>query len=448
MAARTTGETVVDALRQKAFGTDPTEFHERNAERYTQLLGRSKGVLMKTGQMLSFVTLGGAFPAEYRSIYQAALARLQDDAPPMDPVLARSTLEEGLGKRTEDLFSDFDWQPLAAASIGQVHRATTTHGRRVAVKIQYPGVADAIRSDLENTELLATFFQLMAGMVPGLLRLDLRAVAKEVSDRIYEEVDYEQEAENQSTFADLYRGHPFIHVPEVVTELSTARILTQDFVDGRRWRDALNAPKDLRDKWGEVIWRFGIGTLRRYGLFNADPHPGNYLFHDDGSVSFVDFGCVKRFNRDQVEFMKLLVSSAIRGDADGMWRAANSVGLFRPSDNVSKQDLLDWYYDSFEMCRDPQPFTMSPEFVARCIEREYAVMGPGGKMIRRMNSPPDLIFLSRIEMGLMSVIGELRSTSYWGSVEAEYDEGALPETDMGLLDHAFWVRSPQTWAGQ
>jgi hypothetical protein len=165
-------------------------------------------------------------------------------------------------------------------------------------------------------------------------------------------------------------------------------------------------------------------------------------------VSFLDFGCVKRFTRDQVEFMKLLVGSAIHGDAEGMWRAANSVGLFRPSDNVSKQDLLDWYYESFAMCRDPQPFTMSPEFVASCIEREYAVTGPSGKMIRHMNSPPDLIFLSRIEMGLMSVIGELRSTGYWGSVEAEYDEGAPPETDMGHLYHDFWVRSPMAWAGR
>jgi predicted unusual protein kinase regulating ubiquinone biosynthesis (AarF/ABC1/UbiB family) len=448
MAARTTGEAVVAALRNKAFGTDSTEFHERNAERYTQLLGRSKGVLMKTGQMLSFVTLGSAIPAEYRSIYQTALARLQDDAPPMDAELARITLESELGKRTQDLFAEFDWQPIAAASIGQVHEATTADGRRVAVKIQYPGVADAIRSDLENTELLATFFQLMAGMVPGLLRLDLRGVAKEVSERISEEVDYEKEADNQSAFADLYRGHPFIHVPEVVDELCTARVLTQDFVDGRRWRDALVAPKDLRDKWGEAIWRFGIGTIRRHGIFNADPHPGNYLFHDDGSVSFIDFGCVKRFTRDQVEFMKLLVGSAVHGDAEGMWRAANSIGLFRPSDNVSKQDLLEWYYESFAMCRDPQPFTMSPEFVACCIEREYAVTGPGGKMLRQMNSPPDLVFLSRIEMGLMSVIGELRSTGYWGSVEAEYDEGAPPETAMGHLDYDFWVRSPMAWAGR
>src|ERR1700722_5197292 len=235
LAARTTGEAVVAALRHKALGTDSTEFHQRNAERYTQLLGRSKGVLMKTGQMLSFVTLGSAIPAEYRSIYQAALARLQDDAPPMDAELARSTLEAELGKRTGDLFADFDWQPIAAPAIGQGHEATTTDGRRVAVKIQYPGVADAIRSDLENTELLATFFQLMAAMVPGLLRLDLRAVAKEVSERICEEVDYEKEADNQSVFADLYRGHPFIHVPEVVVELSTARVLTQDFVAGRRW---------------------------------------------------------------------------------------------------------------------------------------------------------------------------------------------------------------------
>ena len=147
-------------LRSKLTGADSTEFHVRTAERYAELLGHSKGALMKAGQMLSFVSASPAVPAEFQPIYQEALARLRDDAPPMAGELARVVLERELGRRTESAFAEFDWTPLAAASIGQVHAARLHDGREVAVKIQYPGVADAIGADLKNTELLATFLEL------------------------------------------------------------------------------------------------------------------------------------------------------------------------------------------------------------------------------------------------------------------------------------------------
>ena len=161
-------------LRSKLTGADSTEFHVRTAERYAELLGRSKGALMKAGQMLSFVSAGPAVPAEFQSIYQTALARLRDEAPPMAPELARSVLERELGQRTESVFAEFDWEPLAAASIGQVHAARLHDGRAVAVKIQYPGVADAIQADLKNNELLATFLGLMFGLSPRKMSFDLR----------------------------------------------------------------------------------------------------------------------------------------------------------------------------------------------------------------------------------------------------------------------------------
>ena len=151
------------AARQAGRRGQPTEFHVRTAERYAELLGRSKGALMKAGQMLSFASAGPAVPAEFQSIYQAALARLRDDAPPMAPELARAVLERELGRPAESAFAEFDWEPLAAASVGQVHAARLHDGRAVAVKIQYPGVADAICADLKNTELLATFLSLVVG---------------------------------------------------------------------------------------------------------------------------------------------------------------------------------------------------------------------------------------------------------------------------------------------
>jgi predicted unusual protein kinase regulating ubiquinone biosynthesis (AarF/ABC1/UbiB family) len=198
MAGRTAGEAVVASLRRNG----AERFHARAAERYAEMLGRSKGVLMKAGQILSFVTVGAAVPAEYRTLYQSTLARLQDSAPPMPAELAASVVEEELGAPPDALFAEFAAEPLAAASIGQVHAATMHDGRRVAVKVQYPGVEEAIRADLRNTELLATFFSLARTLAPDLTRVDVRALAREVADRIGEEIDYRAEARNQAEFAD------------------------------------------------------------------------------------------------------------------------------------------------------------------------------------------------------------------------------------------------------
>ena len=186
LTARTAGEAVVVGLRSKLTGADSTEFHIRTAERYVELLGRSKGALMKAGQMLSFVSAGSAVPAEFQSIYQTALARLRDEAPPMAAELARSVLERELQQRTERAFAEFDWEPLAAASIGQVHAARLHDGRAVAVKIQYPGVADAIQADLKNNDLMATFLGLMFGLSPRKISFDIRGAGREITARITE----------------------------------------------------------------------------------------------------------------------------------------------------------------------------------------------------------------------------------------------------------------------
>ncbi len=328
LTARTAGEAVVVGLRSKLTGADSSEFHVRTAERYTELLGRSKGALMKAGQMLSFVSLGPAVGEEFQSTYQTALTRLRNDAPPMAPELAREVLERELGKPTESTFAEFDWEPLAAASIGQVHAARLHDDRAVAVKIQYPGVAAAIRADLKNTELLTTFLGLIGGLSPKRLSLDLRGAAREIGERITEELDYRLEAANQAEFAELYRGHPFIHVPEVVGELCTDRVLTQELVRGKSWNDALAAEQELRDSWAEAIHRFLYGSYHHYCVFNADPHPGNYVFHDDGSVSFLDFGCVKRFRREQVESLNVVMRECLRGEVAETWRVSVEGGFF------------------------------------------------------------------------------------------------------------------------
>ncbi len=411
LAARTAGEAVIQALRKRT-GADGSahDFHARTAERYTELLGHSKGVLMKVGQMLSFVSLGTAIPPEYRALYASALSRLQADAPPMAPELAAATLEAELGRRPDEVFAEFSPESLAAASIGQVHQARLHDGRKVAVKIQYPGVEKAIRADLDNAELLATFF----------------------------EVDYLNEAANQSQFADAYRGHPFIHIPDVLPELSSRRVLTQELAEGMLWHEAVQADQGSRDAWGEVIYRFAVGSLRRFGLFNADPHPGNYIFHPDGSVSFVDFGCVVRFDSAQVAALADIVTAMCRNDARRLRRALVGAGAIDAVTGPAPDELFEWWSGTFEMLLGPQPFTMTPELAAEGIRREFSPVGPSASVVRSFSEPPGWVFLSRIDSGLMSVLGQLRATGYWRAIQAEYDEQADPITRLGIEERRFW----------
>ncbi|HET6873764.1 MAG TPA: AarF/ABC1/UbiB kinase family protein [Acidimicrobiales bacterium] len=442
LTARTAGEAVVESLRRRA-GRDQgeerrAEFHARTAERYAELLGHSKGVLMKVGQMLSFVSLGRSIPPEYQAIYRQALGRLQADAPPMAPELAAATFEKELGRRPEDVFAEWSAEPLAAASIGQVHAARLADGRRVAVKIQYPGVEQAIRNDLKNDELLTTFFALLRALIPGMVRTDVRAIADEVAERITEELDYVNEARNQSEFARIYKGHPFIRIPDVVPELSTARVLTQELVEGRPWSEALDMPQDLRDRWGEVIYRFSIGSLRRLCIFNADPHPGNYLFHDDGTVSFLDFGCVRRFEPRQVAQMSEMVSAMGRHEVDRVWRAFVDMGAVDPQNGPTPQEVFDWASPGFRLLTEAQPYTVTPEHVAEALSNEYSPTGPSGRVLRAMTIPAHLTFLSRIDTGILALMGELRATGEWLAIQREYDEKAAPITELGISEAPFW----------
>src|SRR2546421_5378699 len=281
LSARAAGEGVVDVLRRRLKGERGAslEFHLRNAERYADVLSRSKGVLMKVGQMVSFVDAGAVLEGPYGEVYRAALASLQADAEPMEPVLVAAVIESELGRPPEELFADFSPAPIAAASIGQVHTARLHDGTEVAVKVQYPGVADAIRDDLANTQLLFTFIKIVKGLVPQYRNFDVRAIADEIAERFTEELDYRTELANQMAFADHYRGHPFFRVPAVFPELSADRVLTMEMIHGRRWNEIGGAEQALRDRWGEAVYRFFVGSMARFSMFNADPHPGNYLFH-------------------------------------------------------------------------------------------------------------------------------------------------------------------------
>jgi predicted unusual protein kinase regulating ubiquinone biosynthesis (AarF/ABC1/UbiB family) len=398
-------------------------------------------VLMKAGQILSFVSLGSLVDGENGSVYQAALARLQDDAPPMDPDLAASVVAAELGASPGVVFAEFAPEPLAAASIGQVHAARTHDGRRVVVKIQYPGVDDAIRADLANTELLATFFQLIRGLVPDLGRVDARALAREVSERIGEEIDYRREAANQTSFAKAYRGHPFIRVPEVLPELSTGRVLTMERSDGMRWAQAQNAEQETKDLWGEAIYRFTLGSLRRLGQFNADPHPGNYLFHPDGTVTFLDFGCVKHFRSDQVQWMRTAVQAAIEGDAEGLLRKYTEGGFVNPADPPDAVGMLAWARESLAPVLRAQPFRYTPGFAAKLVDLEFSPRGPHSAVVQKLTLPGEYLALSRIDLGMTSVLATLGASSNWRGIREELDCDGPPATPYGELEFGFLARS-------
>jgi predicted unusual protein kinase regulating ubiquinone biosynthesis (AarF/ABC1/UbiB family) len=376
-----------------------------------------------------------------RELYRAAMGRLQAHAPAMAPELTAEIVEGELG-RPDHVFAEFSPLPLAAASIGQVHEARLHDGRKVAVKVQYPGVADAIKSDLRNTELVAVFFQLIRSVVPNLTGDDPARVAKAVSKRITEELDYRLEAANQRLFAEIYSGHPFIYVPDVVPELSTSRILTQEFADGLEWAQARKADKALRDRWAEAIFRFLYRSLAQIGTFNADPHPGNYLFRSDGSVAFLDFGCVARLEPDDLATARTFVRTAVAGDALGLWRSFVELGVIDSSGPVSPELLLEWQSVSFEPFVAPQPYTGDPELASRIVEA-FTPAGRWAPVVRAMRAPREYIFLSRVQIGISTILAELRATGQWRAIDAEVNADAPPATELGRLESEFFSAQEQ-----
>src|SRR5439155_11270923 len=242
------------------------------AERMVDVLGTMKGAAMKIGQLASFIDTE-FIPDEYRELYQNKLATLRSEAPAMPWKKVKGVLEEEWdGEPIEELFESFEQEAAAAASIGQVHRAVLPDGRRVAVKVQYPGIAEALRADLQNAQML---MRMAKALAPG---LDAKAAAAELKERVLEELDYEYEASNQRTFARGYRGHPFIYVPDVVTRLSTERVLVTEWVDGLGFEEVKQLPQGDKDRFGEIVFRFCFGSIYHLQHFNADAHPRSRFY--------------------------------------------------------------------------------------------------------------------------------------------------------------------------
>jgi predicted unusual protein kinase regulating ubiquinone biosynthesis (AarF/ABC1/UbiB family) len=406
--------------------------HAEIADNALTLLGGLRGGAMKLGQLASFVDVDFV-PAEYRAVYQEKLGELCDAAPPMPWSRVRQVLEREWEQPPERLFEDLDTDAAAAASIGQVHRGTLPGGRRVAVKVQYPEVADAVASDLD---LASLGVRLARTLAPG---LDAAAVAAELRERVLEELDYELEAQHQRAFCRAYRGHPFVYVPDVVTRLSRRRVLVADWVDGMRMREVLELPRSDRDRIGEIVYRFYLGSMHRIGRFNTDPHPGNYLLCADGRIGFLDFGNTKLVDPQWLASGVAVIRAAMERDVERFRSELQALGYFRRAERVDACELLermlaadDWYLSDGEV-------TVDPRLVGEIIDR-YAEDPAGSlRLARNMQLPTEELWLRRVGVGVLAVLGQLRATANWHRVARELAFGDPPATELGRLEQPFWA---------
>ena len=376
------------------------------AEDIARSLGEMKGAAMKIGQALSFVDVT-LIPEEYRN----ALSILQSEAPSMPLDAVERVVADELGAPPNEIFTWFSPQPIAAASIGQVHMAHLGD-REIVVKVQYPGVARAVEADLRNAALLSTVARLGQRMLGGLVGdIDVRALIDEVRDRVTEELDYRIEADNQRTFAALFRGDPDIHIPAVLPELSTRRVLCSDYVDAMRWSAALREPQEQRDQWGQAIAKFVHTSTLRHGIVNVDTHPGNYLFHEDGHVTFLDFGCVVRFTPAQLERVRGLVRALFIDDDDQILDALVTMGMLQDRDGFKPDALLAPMRRSVQALHAPQPFRYSRELLAEIIAEsmKLRIGADELRLLRRLDCPKEYVLLGRSSLGLESVLAHLEA---------------------------------------
>jgi len=400
----------------------------RSAEEVAEELGYMKGVLMKLGQMASYVD-DEDMPQEFRS----AMARLQHNAPPMSPALAASVIVDELGNAPDQVFARWDAVPFAAASIGQAHRAMTKDGRAVAVKVQYPGIARSITSDLRNVALLR---RVVAAAFPG---MDTQSLIVELGERLREEVDYLLEARNQEYFAQYYEGHPVIHVPRVLCELSTGRVLTTELVSGERFEKVLHWDQQERDMAAETINRFVSRSLYRLHAFNGDPHPGNYLFHGHGRVSFLDFGLTKYFDdQDLAPLVEALRCLVIEEDGDCFRSALQRAGFVKPGAPVPTETIVDRFGLFYSTVLQDSPMTITPMFASAIVRRFFDAKGP---LAPYSDVPRNYVILQRINLGLYAVLGSLNATANWRRIGQELWPFVMgpPSTPIGEAE-ARWER--------
>ena len=433
-ASRYAGTAAANVIRSEEKSQERLEMrHLETALKMASVLGEMKGAAMKIGQMASFIDVD-FLPSEYREIYQDQLAKLRTHAPAMPWEKVSEVLAEEYDDRPERFFASIEEEAFAAASIGQVHRARLHDGTKVAVKVQYPGIADALESDVANAGIL---IRLARALAPG---LDAKAVASELRERVLEELDYEFEAQNQRTFARAYESHPFIFVPKVHSRLSRRRVLVSDYVEGRGFDEVKELEQDERDIFGEIVFRFCFGSVYHLQHFNADTHPGNYLLMEDGRVAFLDFGMTKRLTPRQIQLEQRAVDAAGRDDPEGLREALHDLGFLTDPTRVDAERLMEhvkmvggWYMEDAEV-------RITPERVMKMIEVTSDPRSDFFDLVRKESLPADELMGRRMETGLLAVLAQLRATANWHRIMREWVYGDSPSTVLGEVEWRYFER--------
>ena len=399
--------------------------HLETAMKMVGALGQMKGAAMKLGQFASFIDTE-FIPDEYREIYQEQLAKLRTDAPAMPWEKVEKVLEEEYdGEPLAELFAEFEPEAFAAASIGQVHRAELLDGRTVAVKIQYPGIAEALDADLRNA---GTIVRLARALAPG---LDAKEIAKELRERVMEELDYEYEAQNQRSFARAYREHPFIYVPEVITRLSRRRVLVTELVEGLGFEQVKELPHPERSRFGEIVFRGSFGSIYHLQHFNADPHPGNYILLADGRVAFLDFGMTKKLDHEQIVLEQRVIDAAFHDDPERFRSALHELGFVKNPSKLDAERLMEhtmavsgWFIEDREI-------EISARRVMKIIESTNDPRSEYYDLMRRESLPAEELMGRRMEIGVVAVLGQLRAKRNWHRIMREWIYADPAATELG-----------------
>ena len=395
------------------------EIQEKTAEQLFKVLGELKGGAMKFGQALS--VFEAALPEEIAKPYRETLTKLQESAPPLPTRVVHKVLAKELGEDWRDNFASFEDIPAASASIGQVHKAQWKDGRAVAVKIQYPGAAEALISDLNQIQRFAKIFQLV---MPG---LEMKPLLEELRSRIIEEVDYRYEAQAQEAYARVYDGDPDIAIPKVV--MVSDRVLVSEWLEGTPLSQIIsNGTQEQRNSAGMKLARFHFTSPDRTGLLHADPHPGNFRLLADGRLGVLDFGACNRLPNGFPEPMKRLLKHALDDDSKALYEGFKNDGFILADVDVDPELVLDFLVPLVEPLRT-KTFKYSREWLRDQSARVGDPRNPTAKIGFQLNVPAEYVLIHRVTLGTTGIFCQLEA-------EGNFRDEALswfPEIAPSLL---------------
>jgi predicted unusual protein kinase regulating ubiquinone biosynthesis (AarF/ABC1/UbiB family) len=369
----------------------------RSAEQLFAVLGELKGGAMKFGQALSIFE--AAVPDELAGPYRDALTKLQSSAPPMPAREVHRVLAEQLGRGWRNRFARFDDDPAAAASIGQVHRAQWHDGREVAVKVQYPGADQALLSDLRQ---LGRLSRLLQPLIPG---LEVKPLIAELRDRMAEELDYRDEADNQRAFAAAFDGDPEIKVPRVIA--SAPKAMISEWITGTPLSTIIReGDQQTRDTAGRLLSEFHYSSPPRSGLLHADPHPGNFQLMPDGRLAVIDFGAIARLPDGSPIVLQQMTRMALRGESQELMELLRAEGFVRDGMRLDPEDVLSYLAPFAEPLRTER-FRFSRAWLQRQAERVGDLRSPDFRTGRALNLPPRHLLVHRVTFGTLGVMCQL-----------------------------------------